>query len=279
MGLTIADVRKVAGDAYGVAGEQLVDLWDRYNVDLFDGRLQPILITRTKVFAYGGCIGLTSINSGDRHLQVKRFQDKVCHEQAAVLLHEMVHQALHERGSDPNTPGESTSTGRPGRHDAIDAARDRWLAGNHKPRIVGTDAGIWRRWKLIPFEVSFKGREEKGLLDTLKAEGPGILKWAICGCMEWQQMGLSEPARVQAAVDEYQQEEDRLSTWLAERCVTGPDFRARSSGLYDDYKRWAEGSGEFVLSQTAWGKEMPRKGFERQLSNGIWYAGVALRAI
>ncbi|MER2626484.1 MAG: phage/plasmid primase, P4 family, partial [Accumulibacter sp.] len=35
-----------------------------------------------------------------------------------------------------------------------------WMYGNHKPEIRGTDDAIWSRVRLVPFEVSFKGRED-----------------------------------------------------------------------------------------------------------------------
>ena len=36
-----------------------------------------------------------------------------------------------------------------------------WLATNHKPSVRGVDDGFWRRVRLIPFAVSFLGREDR----------------------------------------------------------------------------------------------------------------------
>ena len=59
-----------------------------------------------------------------------------------------------------------------------------WLASNHKPEIRGTDDGIWSRPNLIPFTVSFEGREDRGLKAALLTpqELSGILRWAVEGC-------------------------------------------------------------------------------------------------
>ena len=35
-----------------------------------------------------------------------------------------------------------------------------WMFGNHKPSITGTDEGIWRRIKLIPFEYRIPEEED-----------------------------------------------------------------------------------------------------------------------
>jgi putative DNA primase/helicase len=54
-----------------------------------------------------------------------------------------------------------------------------WLATNPKPVIRGTDPAIWSRIKLVPFDVSFEGREDRTLKTSLQDELPGILNWAI----------------------------------------------------------------------------------------------------
>ena len=56
-----------------------------------------------------------------------------------------------------------------------------WLAVNRRPTIRGTDSGIWSRIRLIPFSVSFDGREDKTLKAMLLNELPGILAWAVRG--------------------------------------------------------------------------------------------------
>src|SRR5262249_51515381 len=76
---------------------------------------------------------------------------------------------------------------------------------NHKPMVRGQDAAIWSRLKLIPFTVTIpKDEIDKNLLEKLKREAPGILRWAVEGCLEWQRDGLNEPSEVSESVQEWQ---------------------------------------------------------------------------
>ena len=93
------------------------------------------------------------------------------------------------------------------------------MYGNHKPQIRGTDDAIWSRVKLIPFEVSFAGREDTKLPTKLKEELPGILNWALKGCLDWQRQGLNPPAKVRAATQAYREEMDVLAVFLTDCCV------------------------------------------------------------
>src|SRR4029077_1878469 len=61
------------------------------------------------------------------------------------------------------------------------------LATNYRPRIYGTDKGIWRRIRLVPFNVTIPDADQdKELPNKLRCELPGILAWALKGCLEWQ---------------------------------------------------------------------------------------------
>ena len=90
---------------------------------------------------------------------------------------------------------------------------------NHKPVIKGTDYAIWRRIRLVPFEITIpEGERDKNLPEKLKAEADGILAWAVQGCLVWQQQGLGVPEEVKAATDSYREEMDILGEFLKDRC-------------------------------------------------------------
>jgi putative DNA primase/helicase len=120
------------------------------------------------------------------------------------------------------------------------------LVTNHPPVIDGTDHGIWRRLRLIPFTVVFEGaKQDKSLPGKLLAESSGILRRCIDGCRAWQRDGLGEPGEVLAATAQYRSEQDTLGDWIAACCVTGsPDYRQRFSDLFDSFKRWASVQGD-----------------------------------
>lgn len=153
-----------------------------------------------------------------------------------------------------------------------------WLAMNHKPTIIGSDDGIWRRIRLIPFNVSFKGRADKKLTHTLKAEAPGILAWAVRGCIEWQQCGLAEPAVVLAATAEYRIENDVIAQFIEAQCVKNNLARVKGGDLYAGYKSWAIDNGDQPLTNTAFGRRVKQlEGItSERVSGNIWYIGLGL---
>ena len=106
-----------------------------------------------------------------------------------------------------------------------------WLATNHKPEIHGTDDGIWRRIRLIPFNVSFKGRGDPTLEDKLRAELAGILGWAVSGAADWyrngggKQQGLGRSETVENATSEYRGDSDVLAQFFVDEVVQLPQAR------------------------------------------------------
>lgn len=81
--------------------------------------------------------------------------------------------------------------------------------------------------------------------DQLKAEWPGILAWAIRGCMAWQRVGLSPPASVRAATAAYLEAEDALAAWIDDECHGDPNAWESTNALYFSWKRYADRSGEY----------------------------------
>ena len=115
------------------------------------------------------------------------------------------------------------------------------MFGNHKPRITGTDDGIWRRIRLVPFTVQIPEEERlprHTLEKTLKAEAEGILKWMVDGCLAWQQGGLQEPPEVLEATQGYREEMDDLADFFDEYCRFGYEYQVRTKALYAAYLRW-----------------------------------------
>ena len=137
-----------------------------------------------------------------------------------------------------------------------------FLGTNNKPIIKGNDYAIWRRIKLVPFEISIPPEErDRDLFDKLKNELSGILNWAIEGCLEWQQFGLGTPAEVTEATEEYRNEMDLLNDFLTECCTESTDEKVPSKDLYKAYSIWCEQNGEFQLKQNWFGRKLKEKGF------------------
>lgn len=138
-----------------------------------------------------------------------------------------------------------------------------WLATNHKPIIRGTDNAIWDRIKLVPFLERIPDHEQdKHLREKLMREAPGILAWAVRGCLDWQREGLGEPKGVRDATASYRSEMDILGAFLEECCFLGEDAHVSATAIYMAYARWCDVNGEKLPTKTMLGKRLTERGFE-----------------
>jgi putative DNA primase/helicase len=112
------------------------------------------------------------------------------------------------------------------------------IVANHRPEIRGTDTGIWRRIKLVPFDVEIPEHERNPhLMEELQEEQEGILAWMLQGALQWRHLGLNEPEPIKTATQEYRDDMDVLANFILSKCVEGPGITVFSTPLYNEYKQ------------------------------------------
>lgn len=132
---------------------------------------------------------------------------------------------------------------------------------------------------MIPFEFTVPEAEIEGDLGEhlQSVEGPGILQWAIEGCLDWQANGLNPPLRVMATTSEYFEDEDKLGTFLNDCLEVGTGNREVTARIYQRYKEWCESNGEYAESRKRFVEAMKRKGYRsRNLGGQMIITGIKL---
>jgi putative DNA primase/helicase len=143
------------------------------------------------------------------------------------------------------------------------------ILGN-APIILGrVDAALIRRWLKLPFVRTFA--QNLTLKDDLLAEAPGILAWAIQGCLEWQRIGLAPPRAVIEATEDYLREQDDLMRFIDEKCILpepglpGIETENRVTAariLYDEWRAWCQANGLYAGTIKSFVSRMREKGFK-----------------
>jgi P4 family phage/plasmid primase-like protien len=155
-----------------------------------------------------------------------------------------------------------------------------WIAANHKPVIRGDDWAIWRRIRLLPFTVTISSeKQDRHLSAKLHGELPGILRWAIEGCLAWQRDGLGLPDAVREATDEYRKEMDHFGQFLTECCELSPKRTARANEVFNAYRHWAESQGiDYPWSMPRVWTKLAERGVRKVRGlRGYTYQGIGLR--
>jgi putative DNA primase/helicase len=155
-----------------------------------------------------------------------------------------------------------------------------FMATNHKPVIKGTDYGIWRRIKLIPFTTTIEEeKQDKNLEQKLMEEGPGILNWILEGTVRWCNERLKTPPAIISATDEYRGEMDVIGNFIRERCVQGAGCTIRARELFKVYQGWCEENNEHACSERFLGLRLKELGItQKRMGDGRYWQGLMIKA-
>jgi len=147
---------------------------------------------------------------------------------------------------------------------------------NHKPVIGGADEGIWRRLRLVPWEVVIPEDErDEELGDKLALELDAVLAWLVAGYQDWHANGLSDPDQVTAATAAYKDESDALGRFLADQTMN--HGQVKSSDLFAAWCRWCGSEGEEPGTQTAFSNALTDRGYNKvHAETGKFWQGLSL---
>ena len=154
------------------------------------------------------------------------------------------------------------------------------LATNNRPQVSANDEAVWRRLKLVPFDITIP--EEERISDManelLLAEGPGILRWAVWGCRGWIENKLTQPEAITAAVSEYREDEDVVQHFIDECAIRDVNGTVDRREFYAAFAHWCKTNRFFQLNPIPFGRELPRLGIV--LDDGRRkYLGVKMRLL
>ncbi len=155
-----------------------------------------------------------------------------------------------------------------------------WVYTNHRPGIPEQSEAIWRRVRLVPFNVTIPKPERDPMLQgKLLAELPGVLRWVVEGARRYLDEGLNPPSLVDAATKGYRADEDLVGRFVADSCKTRPEYLTEAGRLYNAWKTWASEQGEEPRTATWFGTRLSDAGYAPdRLPNGRrGRKGIALR--
>ena len=154
-----------------------------------------------------------------------------------------------------------------------------FMATNHKPVIKGTDHGIWRRIKLIPFTTRIADEnQDKSLEAKLKNEVSGILNWLLEGTARWWYEGLKAPVVILNATEDYRGEMDVIGSFLKVCCRQEKGLAIRIRELYKAYSDWCAENNEHAVSERFLTLRLKEMGFEQsRTAEARYWSGIGLR--
>jgi putative DNA primase/helicase len=155
-----------------------------------------------------------------------------------------------------------------------------WLVANDQPRVRGTDQAFWRRMRVIPLTVQIPEAErDPRLAAKLRAELPGILAWAVRGCLKCQKSGLGMPSAVESAAKGWQKEMDHLKQFVDEQIEAAVGQRVAASRVYDRYKKWCSHHGEQWLTVQAFKAKLQQTldVTHTRIKGCSWWRGIRFR--
>jgi putative DNA primase/helicase len=155
------------------------------------------------------------------------------------------------------------------------------MSANDMPSVSGTDYGIWRRLKIIPWGFTVPEADRKPFGDMMKAldaERSGILNWLLDGLMLYLSVGLTPyiPAAVKAFTEDYREERDPVGNFAESCLIAKPGHEVNASDMFKAYEKWCEANAVKPYQQTAFGLRLNALGIRKKKGRTYSYLDVKL---
>lgn len=136
------------------------------------------------------------------------------------------------------------------------------MSGNAKPKIDGTDNGIWRRICVVKWPVTLEEDERRDFAEVVNefmAEAPGILNWMIDGALIYLADGLIEPPEVKMETQEYRDDMDPVGRFVQSCIEVAYGEVVTGAEMYAGFEQWCEANGTKPMSGTKFGTILKTK--------------------
>jgi putative DNA primase/helicase len=155
-------------------------------------------------------------------------------------------------------------------------------SGNDRPPIGGVDEGIWRRIKLVPWEVTIAPKDRRPMAKVLAAfaaEGAGVLNWLLEGVVSYLEDGLWVPPEIQSATESYRADMDPVGEFCSSCVVGSPDDSVTARDMYHAYVAWAHANSVKPFAERTFAQIMMQKGYQKSMGRIRVYQAVRLQGV
>lgn len=148
---------------------------------------------------------------------------------------------------------------------------------NALPEVKGNDPAVWRRVRVVPFDVVVPAEDrDPDLPETLRLHADAILGWVIAGHFDYEDNGgMREPESVIRATDGYRTESDAVARFVSDACEAGQHLHATTRELFAMWSGWAVRDGAETITEKAFSAELERLGYEsKRTKHGRTWKGI-----
>jgi len=157
-----------------------------------------------------------------------------------------------------------------------------FLVTNYKPIIIGMDEAIWRRVRLIPWEVEIDlalKRSQDEVVNDLLQEADAIFLSMVRGLADFLQDENWVAPEVSAASEEYRKEMDSVGVFLEEMCELKRGWETPKSEAYRAYEKWCQENGEYAVTHKTFTQRLANRGVGEKRGHGGVHVYVGLRLL
>lgn len=136
------------------------------------------------------------------------------------------------------------------------------LSSNYPMNADPMDNAIWARVRVLKFDRSMLGKEDKGLKRKLGTESAqeAILAWGVRGSAAYFDQGLGECEQITTDTNRMRLEASSVLVFIDETCKLEVGTRSEGKALYAAYVEWALGEGWKPYGRKAFTQAMEQIG-------------------